>query len=249
METIKFNNHNKQSGKFIRRKLIGVGLGFILVGSGIFAINSGLVPEFITTNLRSWQGILILLGAIGLLFHPIKITPWVFIGNGVLFLYTEHYSVEYTTQQLVLPAVLISIGLLFLSKLFNKNGCNNKMQIEVNKDDRIEKQLIFSGVDNVVESQNFKGGEIICNFGGAVLDLRKAKLSEEGENILDLNCVFGGVKLVAYSDMQINVEANSIFGGFTDKRENIQRNPGKPVLNIRGRFIFGGGVIDNHKHD
>jgi predicted membrane protein len=250
METITFNNHDKETNCFIKRKLVSTGIVFILLAVAILTGKLGFIPENILSHAGTWQGIITILGLVGFVFKPFRMFPMLLIANGVLFTYVEYYSAEYTFSQVTIPAVLASIGLLMISKIFSKSKHSFSMKTEVYQGNSFERNLVFSGIDTLVQSEEFTGGDIRCTFGGAQVDLRNVKLKENNVNVLNLNCVFGGVKLVAKSDMQINVESSSIFGGFADERSNIEKSdPNKPSITVKGKFIFGGGVIENNKEN
>ena len=83
-------------------------------------------------------------------------------------------------------------------------------------------------------------------FGGGNYNLTQAKLSS-GDNVLKVNCIFGGASFVVPSDWDVQVSMTSIFGGFADNRKVLSPNTGgsnpEKTLYITGSAIFGGGEV------
>jgi hypothetical protein len=76
------------------------------------------------------------------------------------------------------------------------------------------------------------------------LDLRRTELPE-GETILKIDSVFGGVEIYAPDGWDIEVRTESIFGGFVDRRlpgAKRSYDDGRRLV-IRASNIFGGGEI------
>jgi len=110
--------------------------------------------------------------------------------------------------------------------------------------DRIDEVAILTSIRKNVTSQNFKGGEVKTIMGGGILDFTSAKLAE-GENIIDLTSIMGGVTFRVPQEWKVIVNVHSVFGGFEDKRRFF--TPAVPNSNctliIRGTVIMGGGTI------
>ena len=84
-------------------------------------------------------------------------------------------------------------------------------------------------------------------FGGSEINLSRCKLAE-GKNIIDVFMIFGGSNIVVPPDWSIKIDVLSIFGGFSDKRQNFTDESKKEnkELYIKGLAIFGGGEIKNY---
>ncbi len=108
----------------------------------------------------------------------------------------------------------------------------------------IERNYVFGGANERFDVPDFKGGEINCVFGGMELDLSGAQLAE-GEHVLEVNSVFGGVVLFIPIDWKIELRQNThVFGNFVDNRPKpnfeIQENR---LLILEVASVFGGGEI------
>ncbi|PIE78033.1 MAG: hypothetical protein CSA15_09895, partial [Candidatus Delongbacteria bacterium] len=103
---------------------------------------------------------------------------------------------------------------------------------------------IFSGSKLTVVSQNFKGGRISNIFGGTEIDFTQAEL-QDGDAIVDIDCIFGGVKFLLPADWHVIIDVNTIFGEVSDKRQMVTSEYvdfSKRFI-IRGNCVFGGGEI------
>lgn len=110
--------------------------------------------------------------------------------------------------------------------------------------DRIDEVAILTSIRKFVTSQNFKGGRVTTILGGGIIDLSGAKLAE-GDNILELTSIMGGVTFRVPNDWKVIVNVHSIFGGFEDKRRyfNQEEPKGTSTLIIKGTVIMGGGTV------
>jgi len=65
--------------------------------------------------------------------------------------------------------------------------------------------------------------------------------------VLNINNVFGGIKIIVPANWEIQTDVNTIFGGVEDKRpyQSIVTNPDK-ILVIKGSVTFGGIEIQNY---
>lgn len=112
------------------------------------------------------------------------------------------------------------------------------------REDIIEVVSIFGSIKKMVNSKNFKGGEIISIFGGSEINLAKAEFTNTVE--LEVVSIFGGAKLIIPSDWNVRSEANAIFGGVEDKRDPQVIHDLNRTLVIKGSTIFGGIEITSY---
>ena len=121
--------------------------------------------------------------------------------------------------------------LLSTSKRFNPNKGDSGI---------FESVTIFGENKHLVLSKDFKGGESVCVFGGAEINLTQADIT--GRIPLELVQVFGGTKLIVPAHWKVeSEEVVSIFGGLNDKRHfNNTVTDDSKVLVLRGTTIFGG---------
>jgi len=194
-------------------------------------------------HLFSWEMILIVLGIILISTRDNKLSGWILLTIGLVFLIPDMLYIPYPVRRLFWPVILIIIGLLII---FRSTGVAKSINAGTAKTDYIDDFAILGGGDRIVTSENFKGGKVTALFGGSKIDLTKAKLAP-GQNVIDVFCMFGGSTLIVPENWNIKVEVVSILGGFSDKRTvrtETTMDVGKEIV-IRGVVMFGGGEIKN----
>ncbi|SEO03660.1 Predicted membrane protein [Duganella sp. CF517] len=88
---------------------------------------------------------------------------------------------------------------------------------------------------------DFRGGEITALMGGCDLDLRQSSIN--GEAVLNVFSLFGGVTIKVPVDWTVVLQGTPIMGGFEEKTAP-PATPGK-VLYVRGYAIMGGLEVRN----
>lgn len=111
--------------------------------------------------------------------------------------------------------------------------------------DKLNVDAIFSGVNRKVMSKNFQGGKITAAFGGADIDMTQVDFN--GVIIIQLDIIFGGVKLIVPSHWDIRTEVSNIAAGLEDKRFFREGgvDPSKVVV-LKGTILFGGLEIKSY---
>lgn len=223
------------------------GIGAIILGLLFLANNFGILDYEIRRYIFRWEVILMVLGLISIMGHRNRTTGIIMLAIGGVFYLRDfmHYSINF--WQIFWPAMLILAGVMIifrhrLDKDIHKNG------FQTTSDDIIDEIAVFGGGDRVVSSQNFQGGKVTAIFGGLNYNMMKAQLAP-GENVLDVFCLFGGMKLIVPDGWTVKVEVMSLFGGFGDKhRFNMPDNfnDKSSLLVIKGTVIFGGGEIKRY---
>ena len=236
---------------------------------GVFIILIGIVLLLpLTPEVRywviSWPMLLIVMGLFIGFRHGFRGPAWlILILVGGTFL-IEKVDPTISFKEYLVPAILISIGLLFIFRPRRRRFCGpeetkvadvtessitaspslenkpvDKIPGEKNySQDYIDSTSIFGGNKKNVLSKNFKGGDIVNIFGGSEINLGQADFNGIVE--LEVTQIFGGTKLVVPSNWEVKPEMTAIFGGIEDKRNvGTISNPEK-VLVLRGTSIFAG---------
>lgn len=102
---------------------------------------------------------------------------------------------------------------------------------------------LFSQVHNRPTDPEYRGGSAIAILGGHQLDLRQARLADEGA-VLDVFAFWGGLEVVVPAGMSVNLEVATVLGGAEDKTGGRPSVAGTPRLAIRGMVVMGG--LDVH---
>ena len=211
-----------------------IGLLLILIGA-VIILNS--VYGIFDTFGQWWPLIVIFIGLIQIIKRSSSIiTGLVITLFGLAFLLGNLNIIK---KDLIFPVLLIIAGCWFI---FGR-GIGRKTQVSI---DKINHFALFSNVDTINTSQDFKGGSVAAVFGGADINLRNAQLSENGAS-LELIAVFGGIDVFVPQGWNVKVSGIPLFGGWENKTSQIKNADGNdvPMLQVSCTAIFGGVTIKN----
>jgi predicted membrane protein len=204
--------------------------------------------------------LLITIGLIIGMVNRFRDIGWLIItAIGLFFLADDIYP---GIKQLVWPAVIILIGLVIILKpsrqkktmvmtdnspasgaaVMNDAPAINPAQATT--EDVLDLVAIFGAVKKVVFSKNFRGGEVVCVFGGSEINLTQADFT--GTIKLEIVAIFGGAKLIVPANWQVRSEATAILGGIDDKRDPVASANSDKVLVLDGTAICGGIEITSY---
>ncbi len=111
--------------------------------------------------------------------------------------------------------------------------------------DSVSIDSIMSGINKRMLTKDFQGGKLTAAFGGIDLDLTQSDLS--GIVTLQVDVIFGGIKLIVPPHWDIRVEVTNIAAGVEDKRVYRQSEvDSDKILVIRGTVFFGGLEIKSY---
>lgn len=100
---------------------------------------------------------------------------------------------------------------------------------------------ILGGFDRRITTPAFRGGEVTAVMGGCMLDLRGSSI--EGEAVLNVFALMGGITLKVPPDWTVAMNGTPIMGGFDEKTITAPNNNKRLV--IRGYAIMGGVEVRN----
>jgi hypothetical protein len=103
---------------------------------------------------------------------------------------------------------------------------------------------IFEPVAFESRATAFRGGSLLCWFGGGSVDLRGATLDPAGAR-LTVRAIFGGGVLVVPEDWDVELRVVGILGGVGDSRGSLERPGDSPRLVVDGFAFFGGFGISS----
>ncbi len=220
------------------------GLLLIFIG-GIYLLSTLDVININTSDIIfSFPFFILLLGAIIVINSHNKAFGLLLVFIGSIFLIPRIFPSIHYSSDIIFPVIIITIGIyILLKRPLNWAFYQNKFKKKVT-DDNIDEIAIFGGGNKVFHTENFKGGNVTAVFGGFEIDLTQCKLAE-GENVLDVFLMFGGVTFYIPKDWNIRVNVTPVFGGFSNK---LKKEPGTAFDNtrtliIKGVAVFGGGEI------
>ncbi len=229
------------------QKTMLTGLLVVLFGLLYMMHNMQLISPRLWHVIFSWPMLLVAIGLVNL-FDRKPLWGMLMIVIGGAFLVDRYYDLPFNLFTFFWPVLIIFIGIVLILSNSNQGIIarlkNWRDKTLVSNGDLIDDASVFGGGERIFHSLNFKGGEIVAIFGGSKIDLTQSTLAP-GENKLEIVAIFGGTTLIVPNDWNIRVEAVNIFGGFTDKRRNLQVDHNKTLV-ISGIAIFGGGELKSY---
>jgi predicted membrane protein len=229
-----------------KRVLLG---GILIILGGIFLLNTMNIMHFrIAHVIFSWPFIMFVIGLFVLVNTEKKFLGGILSGLGALFLIPRIFPEVDYDGGIIVPIFLIILGVYIIlkkRKLYSGSEFSSDPS-RVNRD-KIDDVSIFGGGTKIISSSNFQGGNITAIFGGSEINLINCQLAE-GDNVLDVLCVFGGTTIILPKEWDVVINVTSILGGFSNK---AIRNPSVVIdqsrtLHIKGLAMFGGGEVKTY---
>lgn len=236
--------------------------GLIIVTAGVLWLLSktGVVfPEWLFT----WPMFLIAIGLFIGAKHSFRSGGWIIpIVIGIFFL-ADDFIPGFSFGEFLFPVIIIIAGLLMILRPKRKHNAHHywkekwkqkhndidahfsKESYSRNGEDFIDSVCLFAGIKKKILTKTFKGGDLVCIFGGMEVDLMQADFSGKAE--LEVTQLFGGTKLLIPPHWEIQTESIvAVLGNIEDKRPTFTGNlEEKKVLVLKGVTIFGGIVISS----
>lgn len=138
------------------------------------------------------------------------------------------------------PLLLILIGAWVIWQTMERS---ERRQSTVDPSSTVSALAIWSGADRKSSSADFRGGELTAIMGGCEVDLTQARIAE-GEAVLDLFAVWGGIEVRVPPDWKIVSQVTAFMGAY---EENAQPAPADSTqrLVLRGLAIMGAIEVKN----
>lgn len=232
--------HSGTSGVLIGGIIVLVGLGLLLDNLGIVRIHD---------VWRFWPVVLVIWG-VSRLLESRSAAGYVWGGLvalvGAVFLLDNFHILifEFEPFDLIWPLLIIGFGVSLLLKAMDRRRYLDGVPPSTGSD--LGHWVIFSGVKRRIETQDFKGGDIVAIFGGVNIDLRRANIAGD-RAVIDVNALFGGVDIRVPDTWRVSIKGMGIFGAFEDKSVPPRPDPNvkTPELILSGSAVFGGVKVDN----
>lgn len=223
---------------------------------GVFVIGLGLM--FLLDNLniidfhqvsQYWPALVILFGAAKLIDADTPHERMVFgiitlVGVALLL---NRMGLDFIRVRNIWPLVLIAVGAAVVYK-----AVTGRQVIAVEYDKQVEKDVekndalldltvLLGGMVRRITTPNFRGGDVTAIMGGAELDLRGSSI--EGEAVISVFAVMGGITMKVPPDWTIILNGTPIMGGFDEKTITPPHNEKRLI--IKGYAIMGGVEVRN----
>ena len=163
-----------------------------------------------------------------------------FITGLFIILLGLSFLFDFPFLKILLALLIIWLGIKVLSG--DDKPIAEKIDTSVIREDSTRSVHVFSGFSRKLESEAFRGGEIVTVLGGGDLDLTGVKAGTKTVEI-SVVAVLGSIKVRIPKDWSVSSEGVGILGGF----ENETVPPAKRIiqLRIKGAAVLGGVTITN----
>ncbi|WP_114747749.1 LiaF transmembrane domain-containing protein [Pleomorphovibrio marinus] len=240
-----------------KNQIIGA---LVLIIGGLLLLKQ--LGIFFPVWLFTWPMILIAIGILIGVRHGFRNTSSVvLILIGGYFLARNYLGLPFELEKFLLPIALIILGIYLMANRKKKGAefweghfdrferevrtGKSKLKTEEQHMDYINEESIFCGSKKRVISKTFKGGEITTIFGGTDVDLTHADM--EAPAHLEVNVVFGGLKLIVPAHWDVQLGVSNIAASVDDKRF-LHQGPvdAEKKLVLSGAVVFGGIEITTY---
>ena len=219
-----------------------IGLLFVALGILLLMKLTGVVihipvPDF----LLSWQMILIVLGIILIASRENSTTGLVLLMIGAFFMARSHFGVDLRMLiRTAIPLLLVFGGLVLLfPRLFLKKK-RRVQDKHIDQAEDLEIVNVFGGGIRLIESENFRRGEVTCVFSGASLNFKNAGLDQKG-GVIQVSSLFSGCNVFVPEDWEVKTDITTVFAEVSDKRiKKPEHTDHEKVLYIKGVLLFSG---------
>jgi len=235
MENNLYRQHNPHNGKLM------IGGLLMFVGAVLLLSNLNFFDFNIWHYLFSWKSILIYIGLVWLVSHNNKRPAYILIGIGVFFWLPAIFGYTVRFRDVFWPLIFIGLGLILIYRQRPLHHVRYDAQGNPIDDSSgfLNDLSVFGGGIKIVQSKNFKGGNVTAIMGGSEFDLRHVEFASKVA-VIDVFTLFGGTKFIVPENWTVQSDAISVLGGFTDKRAVGPTTGDSPVLVIQGIVMLGG---------
>lgn len=174
---------------------------------------------------------------------------WMFIGAWLLLNTVGLVRVGF--WQLVWPLLLILVGVSLIRQAMGRPPFPFGGKGRSSPDGKsVSLFAMWSGSRSILDGEVLRHGSMTSIMGGCVLDARLATVPPEGEAVIDVFAIMGGIEVLAPSGWTIVTDVASVMAGIEDKRPRSVApplEPGQtaPRLVLRGVLVMAGLVIKN----
>ena len=216
-----------------------VALGVIFGGNAIGLFNFDVFFD------GWWTLFIIVPSAVSLITEKERLQSLAFLGAGIILLLAAQKVFDWDVAWkaiLALFLILIGLSIIFRSIFHSKNDKEVEKKVKDADDKTMDAQTaVFSGSERVYNDEVFSGSNMVAIFGGAELDLRKAKFTKD--TVIKAFALFGGVEIKVPEDVNIKSKSGFIFGGISDERKGESK--GKYTIYLDAAGGFGGITISD----
>ena len=140
------------------------------------------------------------------------------------------------------PVVLVVLGAVVLWRSLGRDRRGARAASSASD---LSEFAMMGGVNRVIASQEFRGGEVTAVMGGVEIDLRHAAIGPEPA-VIDVFAMWGGIEIKVPPEWSVDVKGLPIMRGFENTTRPSVTDPAlAQKLIVRGTAIMGGVEVKN----
>lgn len=202
----------------MKKKLIAVLIGLLVIAIGVVVIGNGAFGWGINIFIDGWWAALLM---VVFLIFIINDGPNFFNVIGlVLFgvLFARYYIPllkDVNIWLIIGGALILCVGVSLIYRAFvpRKTVTVSTCTSDDGSTEEVEKEAnncTFSSGESKFAGKTFSGGKYSCSFGSYKVDLRGATVTKGAE--LDLHCSFGEIKVTLPAGASVKLVKDCVFG-------------------------------------
>jgi predicted membrane protein len=209
-----------------------IGLFVVAAGLLLLAENFGVLEA--RSLLRFWPASIL---AVGVLMYGRAVDRAGRIWAGFVAFVGAWWTLSVAMGWPVRPTTLVPLGFVVVGIVMVQRAMGLNRLEPGTTDQSISDLAFWSGIERKVTSSLFRRADVTAVMGGVQLDFRQAAIN--GEAVVDVFVVMGGVEIKVPPDWIVSNQAIAIMGGASDKSTGPSDSRHRLIL--RG-FILMGGV-------
>jgi predicted membrane protein len=220
-------------------------MGILFIGMGLlFLLDSLDVIDF-RQAVRFWPAVLVVIGLVKMFdrsSNSMLVGGLLVAVGGVMVL--DRLGLFYVSWNTVWPLIMIAVGALVVyqaTAVKRALPAASSLKREPPGDDVVEATAILGGFERRITSPAFRGGDVTAILGECTLDMRSASI--EGEAVLNVFTVFGGITIKCPPDWTVVLHGTPILGGLEEKTATPPNNAKRLI--VTGYVIMGAVEVRN----
>lgn len=188
-----------------------------------------------------WTLIIIIPCVIDLFRGSNKTFDFLGIGVGVFLLLACQEVITFEMLlKLLVPAVLVIVGvsLVFKDTLGGGKVAKEIKRLNEMKTGGREYAATFSSQNVIIDNEPLQSMDLTAAFGSIKCNLENSFVNTD--IVINANVTFGSIEIYVPKGVKVVVRSTSIFGGVSDKTENVNQDPNMPKIYINSLCLFGG---------
>lgn len=212
--------------------------GFIIVFLGVLFLLETIFPNFEVQFSIVWPIIVLMISLSRILkYKKMDMCTGIIFLIGIWYLLYNLAIIPTPFTDVFWPILFIVVG---TSIIWNHIQFQKKIEKGKKASSMPSYYGVFSGIEETINTEDFKGANLYAVFGGVDLDLSKIQLKED--ITINVYAIFGAADVKLPSNVNVKLNASAFFGG-NENKANQSEKKGNKNVQMNCISIFGGTEI------